>query len=86
MPGTYCGGITVNGNATITLEPGTYYINGGDLTFNGNSTVQCDCVAAGSGVTFVFTNQGGNGQTGTVTMNGNTTINLTAPISSQTHR
>lgn len=79
QPGTYCGGITINGNATITLEPGTYYINGGDLTINGNTTVQCDCSASGSGVSFVFTNQGGSGQTGTLTINGNTTLDLQAP-------
>ncbi len=79
QPGTYCGGINVNGSATVTLEPGTYYIDGGNLIFNGNSTVQCDCATPGSGVTFVFTNQGGNGQTGTVTMNGDVTMNLQAP-------
>lgn len=79
QPGTYCGGFNVNGSATVTLEPGTYYIDGGNLIFNGNSAIQCDCTAAGSGVTFVFTNQNGDGQTGTVTMNGNVTMNLQAP-------
>ncbi len=79
QPGTYCGGFNVNGNATVTLEPGTYYIDGGNLIFNGNSTILCDCTTPGSGVTFVFTNQGGDGQTGTVTMNGNVTMNLQAP-------
>src|SRR4029079_13509666 len=34
-PGVYCGGISVNAGAVITLNPGIYYLDGGDFTVNG---------------------------------------------------
>ena len=30
-PGVYCGNFRINANADITLNPGTYYVHGGDL-------------------------------------------------------
>jgi Flp pilus assembly protein TadG len=68
QPGTYCGGLSLQGGNT-TLAPGVYVINGGSLTINGNATL------SGSGVTFYLT--GG----ATVSMNGNPAINLSAPTS-----
>jgi hypothetical protein len=78
-PGTYCGGITINKGVSVTFEPGTYYIDGGNFQVNGGANVQCDCSAPGSGVTFVLTNYGGSGTTGTVQINGTATVNLQAP-------
>ena len=57
-------------NAT-TLQPGTYYINGGDFTLNANTSLN------GTGVTIVMTGPGG--QSGDVHINGGGTVNLTAP-------
>jgi Flp pilus assembly protein TadG len=71
-PGVYCGGISVNAGATLSLQPGIYYLDGGNLSVNGGGTL------TGSGVTLVFTSKNKNGFA-TATINGNATINLTAP-------
>jgi len=69
-PGVYCGGIGVNANAVLTLNPGMYIIDGGSFTVNGGGTV------TGTGVTLVFTKKNDNNWP-TVTINGNATVNLT---------
>ena len=71
-PGVYCGGMKMNAGANVTLNAGIYYFDGGDLTVNGGATM------TGSDVTLVFTSQNRNGF-GTVQINGNATISLTAP-------
>ena len=71
-PGVYCGGMKLNANANVTLTAGIYYLDGGDLTVNGGATL------TGSDVTLVFTSQNKTGF-GTVQINGNATISLTAP-------
>jgi hypothetical protein len=71
-PGVYCGGIKLNAGANVTLNAGIYYFDGGDLTVNGGATM------TGSDVTLVFTSQNKTGF-GTVQINGNATISLTAP-------
>lgn len=48
-PGTYCGGITVGGGATVTLDPGTYIIKDGLLA------VTDDASLTGTNVGFYFT-------------------------------
>jgi Flp pilus assembly protein TadG len=75
--GVYCGGITIHAGATVTLNPGIYYLDGGSLTVNGGSTL------TGSGVTLVFTKKNKNSWA-TATINGNATINLTPPKSGPT--
>jgi hypothetical protein len=57
------------GNGTTTLNPGVYYLNNASLSINGNTRV------TGTGVTLVFTGT----NPGTVTMNGNSELDLTAP-------
>ena len=69
-PGVYCGGIGVNANAVLTLNPGMYFIDGGAFTVNGGATV------SGSGVTLVFTSKSQR-DWATVTINGNANVNLT---------
>jgi Flp pilus assembly protein TadG len=69
-PGVYCGGIGVNANAVLTLNPGMYIIDGGGLTINGGATVN------GTGVTLVFTSSNGR-DWASVTINGNANVNLT---------
>jgi Putative Flp pilus-assembly TadE/G-like len=66
LPGTYNGGMDLNGG-TVTFSPGVYYIKGGEVKLNGNMTVN------GAGVTF-FLEPDAN-----FSINGNTTINLSAP-------
>jgi hypothetical protein len=71
--GTYCGGITVHGNAWLHLNPGTYVLAGGGMNISANT------VMSGTGVTFYNTT--GSGGYGGITMNGNSTVNLSAPTS-----
>jgi hypothetical protein len=71
-PGVYCGGISLNGQANVTLNPGTYIIDGGSLTVMGGATL------SGTGVTIVLTNSSG-GAPATVAIHGGATVNLTAP-------
>ena len=78
-PGTYCGGIDIGSQAKVTFQPGTYVINRGDFNVNAGAVVNCNCSAAGSGVTFELTSSGSASQIGTVTINGGATVNLTAP-------
>ena len=69
-PGVFCGGITVNANAVLTMNPGMYYLDGGDFQVNGGATV------TGVGVTLVFTSKLVN-KWSTVRINGNAVVNLT---------
>lgn len=70
-PGVYCGNFTINANADITLNPGTYYVHGGDFRVNGGADV------VGNGVTIVMTGTGS--AVGEVTINGTSSLDLTAP-------
>ena len=74
-PGIYSQ-INVSGNASLTLNPGTYIIEGGGFTVTGNASI------SGSGVIIYnagsnYPNSGGN--FGGITLSGNGTFNLTAP-------
>lgn len=64
-PGTYCSGLSLKG--TVSLNPGVYVIKGGDFTVNANALV------TGSGVTIYIKGSG------RVSMNGNSTTQLSAP-------
>lgn len=66
-PGRYCGGMNIKGSTT--LQPGIYIVSGGELRINAKANV------VGSGVTFYLT---GNAS---VNINGNATLNLSAPTS-----
>ena len=66
-----------NAGANVTLQSGTYYINGGSFTANGGAIIK------GSGVTLVFTKKSGSSWP-TATINGGATINLTAPTTGPT--
>ena len=67
----------INAGAVVTLNPGIYYLDGGDLTVNGGGTLQ------GTGVTLVFTSQNRNGFA-TASINGNAIVNLTPPTTGST--
>lgn len=73
QPGVYCGGLTLNGGATVTLAPGVYIIDKGDFTMHGNSTLQ------GNGVTIILTSSSTINQIGNIIIDGGATLNLTAP-------
>jgi hypothetical protein len=77
VPGVYCGGMKINAGAEVTLSPGIYYIDGGDLTVNGGASL------SGSGVTLVFTSQNRNGYANAL-FNGGANISLSPPKSGPT--
>ncbi|MEO7384723.1 MAG: pilus assembly protein TadG-related protein [Novosphingobium sp.] len=73
-PGCYSG-IDLKGDTLFS--PGVYFLGGGDIKIGSNLT------ATGSGVTFVLLSSGGSAG-GTIIMNGNSTVNLTAPVTGAT--
>ncbi|MBV8632387.1 MAG: hypothetical protein JOZ83_15770 [Silvibacterium sp.] len=66
-PGTYCGGLIINGNVTVSFTSGTYIMQG-NMIVNGGDTI------SGTGLTFYFSS-------GSLTMNGSSDANLVAPTS-----
>lgn len=76
-PGVYCGGLTINAGAKVTLNPGVYVVRGGGITINGTAAV------AGDGVTF-FNTGGGSYSHDVITINGGASVTLTAPASGAT--
>ncbi len=76
-PGVYCGGMSLNAGANVTLSPGIYYLNQGSLSVNGGATL------TGNGVTLVFTSSNGHNYA-SATINGGANVNLTAPTSGPT--
>lgn len=73
-PGVYCGGMSFDGGANVTLDPGTYVLLGGGLSINGGATL------AGSGVTIYNTYNATHSYDG-VNINGGGAVNLSAPTS-----
>ncbi len=72
--GVYCGGISITGNASATLGPGIYILNGGGLTVSNSASL--------SGTNVMFFNTASGGQVaGPVAVTGNGTVSLTAPNS-----
>jgi Flp pilus assembly protein TadG len=65
-PGTYCGGISVAGNAALTFTPGTYVIKDGEFKLIGNSSIK------GTNVGFYLT-----GDLSVIKFTGNTTVDMT---------
>jgi hypothetical protein len=76
-PGVYCDGISLNAGANVTLNPGIYYLDCGNLSVNGGATL------SGSEVTLVFTSKN-RSSFATASINGNATINLTPPKTGST--
>ncbi|MBV1798603.1 pilus assembly protein TadG-related protein [Siccirubricoccus sp. G192] len=71
--------ITLSGNNTTVMTPGTYYIRGGDFKINSGSLTCPDCTG-GRGVTIVLTGNATNA-IGSVGINTNGTVQLSAPRS-----
>jgi Flp pilus assembly protein TadG len=72
-PGCYA---SMDLKGTVTLKPGTYYIDGGDFAVNSGAVVNC------TGCVIVMSNRNSASTTiGDVDLNGNATINMTAPDS-----
>lgn len=74
-PGVYCGDLRIGAHDDIFLQPGTYYIDGGDFNVNAGAGVY------GEGVTLVFTNSTNPSYPGAPTINGSATMDLSASTS-----
>jgi len=68
LPGTYCDGLTINGNARVTFASGVYIIKDGPLVFDSNAEVQ------GTGVGFFLT-----GKDAYFEFNSNADVSFSAP-------
>jgi hypothetical protein len=73
--GTYCNGISVSGGSHLTLNPGVYIINNGNLTVTGNSTL-----TATGGVSIVLTGSSSS-NVGTINFSGGSNVDIVAPSS-----
>jgi Flp pilus assembly protein TadG len=71
-PGVYCGGIKTTSSSTLTMNPGTYFIDQGNFDISAQTTL------TGTGVTIIMTSSTGSGY-GSVTINGGATVNMSAP-------
>lgn len=72
--GVYCDGLSISAGDTVTMDPGTYIIDEGDFTVNGNATI------TGSDVTIILTSNSG-GSYGSIKITGGGTVDLSAPTS-----
>jgi Flp pilus assembly protein TadG len=73
-----CNGLRVTGQGNLTLQPGVYIINGGNMSVSGGATV------SGNGVTIIMTNSTTPTSTGSVSIAGGSNINLSAPTTGAT--
>ncbi len=79
--GTYvfCNGLSLSGSsAKLTLQPGTYIINGGSLSMSGGATI-----TGTGGVTIVLTSSTGTNY-GSVQESGSSTLDIVAPATGPT--
>lgn len=76
----YCG-LQLTGQTTLTLQPGTYFFTG-DISIGAGSSVICPDCTDGAGVTIVMTGPNGSGSAGSLNIDGNASVTLTAPANS----
>jgi hypothetical protein len=69
-PGTYDGGITVDGTASVTLAPGVYFMNGGGFTVTDQGSI------SGTGVLLV---NAPLSPSDTISFSGQASVSLSAP-------
>jgi hypothetical protein len=72
----FCDGLTVLGNSAVTLGPGTFIIDRGQLAIGGGSTL-----TATSGTTIILTTSNPNQACATTKIDGGAVLTLTAPNS-----
>jgi hypothetical protein len=77
QPGVYCGGLSFNSNANITMKPGRYYVADGNFFVAASAVVRCDCPNPEDGVTIILTRK--TGSIGTVDIRGGADVQLRAP-------
>jgi hypothetical protein len=73
----FCGGLSISGTGSVTLNPGVYVIDGGSLSVSGSSTLNA------TNATIILTSSSGSAY-GTVSISGTSTINISAPTGGAT--
>jgi hypothetical protein len=73
QPGVYRGGISASGTASLILEPGVYYMDGGGFSFTGQGSLE------GRGV--MIYNDPGNGNADGISVKGQGSLILSGPTS-----
>ena len=84
-PYVFCNGLTITGNKTLNLCPGVYIIDQGSVDLHSgtiNAPPSSGCSTTG-GVTIILANDTG-GAPPDITVNGNFTLNITAPTTGST--
>jgi hypothetical protein len=76
-PGVWCDGVSFTNDANVLLQPGVYYVNGGNFSVGGA------VVMNGTGVTIILTSST-SGNYATVTISTGATVTLSAPGSGTT--
>jgi hypothetical protein len=79
QPGRYCGGILNSGSGVVYLNPGTYYIDGGNVENSGSGSIECNGCTGDLGVTLVFTSSGSTSLIGGLFSSGSGRIVMSAP-------
>jgi hypothetical protein len=82
----FCNGLSVQGNSTVNLCPGTYIIDQGTLDLSSgtlNAPPSSGCSSTG-GVTIVLANDVSGGAPADVKITGGFVVNITAPTSGST--
>jgi len=80
-PGVWCSGVSFTNDAQIKLNPGVYYVNGGNFNVGGNVQM------TGTGVTIVLTGSASDGYSpayANVTIGNGAAITLSAPTTGAT--
>jgi len=77
-PGTYCGGISITGNHSVSLAGGMYVLYGGGFNVSGNVSP-----ITGTGVTIYNSGSGTTGPNAysSLSLTGNVVLDLSAPLS-----
>lgn len=73
--GTYCGGISITGNHGVSFSPGVYVLYGGGLNLTGNISP-----ISGTDVTFYNSGNSSSYPYSSLSLAGNLTLNLSAPV------
>ena len=73
MPGVFCDGLTIRNGAEVTLNPGLYIIDRGDLFLEEISEIE------GDGVVIFLTSSGSANQIGSLRITDHSQIDITSP-------
>ncbi len=79
----FCTGqdLSITGNSVVNLSPGVYFFYGANISVAGSGSLLCPSCGNGQGVTLILTGPNNGAGAGTVSISGNTTVDLSAAAS-----